>query len=415
MIRISERQTQKIDEGFGKRAIEAYASATSVHPGETISFHVRTNSRDQFTVAIYREPDTSASLHESDKQNAEPYPIPDNAHKTGCCWPAGYTFRVPDNWRSGIYKATLSRVSGEGTTDVSFVVKAIEPGKNSKILLHRPVATFQAYNTSGDGSFYSGPPPAVKLSLDRPYDEDSTFLPDRWELPFIQWLENKNFEVEYCTSIDLHSDLNLLKNYQLLLSVGHDEYWSWEMRNNVEAFIANGGNVAFFSGNVSWWQVRFEDNNRIMVCYKEHTQEELDANPGIDPSRLTKNWKDVGRRENRMTGVSYENGAGWYDPNWIKDRPAVGYRVRLSHHWVFNNTNLKDNDEFGAEGKQENLIVGYETDAALFTENNDIPVVTGTDDTPLNFQILATADLGGWNQNGIIILVRIIMAQARRL
>jgi hypothetical protein len=398
VIKISEMQTQKIDEGFGKRAIEGYASATSVHPGETISFHVHTNSRDQFTVAIYREPDTSCSLHKSDKQNAEPYPIPNNAHKTGCRWPAGYTFKVPDDWRSGIYKARLSRVSGEGTTDVSFVVKAIAPGKISKILLHRPIATFQAYNTAGGGSFYSEPPTPVELSLDRPYDIDIDFLLSRWELPFVQWLENNNFQVEYCTSIDLHSDSNLLKNYQLLLSVGHDEYWSWEMRDNVEAFIANGGNVAFFSGNVSWWQIRFEDNNRTIVCYKDETQAELDANPGIDPSRLTKHWKDVGRRENQMTGVSYENGAGWYDTHWIDDRPAVGYRVRLSQHWVFDNTNLKDNDEFGAGVKQENLIVGYETDAALFTEINGIPVVTGTDETPLNFQILATADLRDWNE-----------------
>ena len=34
-----------------------------------------------------------------------------------------------------------------------------------------------------------------------------------------------------------------------MLSVGHDEYWSWEMRDAVEGFVAAGGNVAFFSGN----------------------------------------------------------------------------------------------------------------------------------------------------------------------
>jgi hypothetical protein len=31
------------------------------------------------------------------------------------------------------------------------------------------------------------------------------------------------------------------------------------MRDTTEAFIARGGNVAFFSGNTSFWQVRMED------------------------------------------------------------------------------------------------------------------------------------------------------------
>jgi hypothetical protein len=44
--------------------------------------------------------------------------------------------------------------------------------------------------------------------------------------------------------------------YRLLLSVGHDEYWSGPMRDTVEG-SSPGGNVAFFSGNTSFWQVRW--------------------------------------------------------------------------------------------------------------------------------------------------------------
>ena len=49
---------------------------------------------------------------------------------------------------------------------------------------------------------------------------------------------------------------NLLERYRLLVSVGHDEYWSKEMRDNVENFAASGGHVVFLSGNVCWFQVR---------------------------------------------------------------------------------------------------------------------------------------------------------------
>jgi hypothetical protein len=40
-----------------------------------------------------------------------------------------------------------------------------------------------------------------------------------YEYPFMRWLEMNGFEVEYCTSIDLHADRHFLDN-QLLLSMG---------------------------------------------------------------------------------------------------------------------------------------------------------------------------------------------------
>ncbi|GEM_PF-2275551 len=43
-----------------------------------------------------------------------------------------------------------------------------------------------------------------------------------------------------------------------MLIVGHDEYWSQEMLDHLESYIYNGGNVAVFSGNTCYRQVRFE-------------------------------------------------------------------------------------------------------------------------------------------------------------
>ena len=168
------------------------------------------------------------------------------------------------------------------------------------------------------------------------------------------------------------------------------------MRDNVEAFVASGGNVAFFSGNVCWWQVRFEDNNRTMVCYKDATEDSQLT--GVDNNRITVNWRDqpVSRPENSLTGVSFANGAGWWNGD-AGSRPAVDYRVRFARHWVFETTGLNDGDGFGAA----DLIVGYEVDAAVFVEDeNGIPRATGTDGTPLNFLVLATADCTSWGPGG---------------
>jgi hypothetical protein len=75
------------------------------------------------------------------------------------------------------------------------------------------------------------------------------------------------------------------------------------MRDSVERFVANGGNVAFFSGNVCRWQVRVENNNRTMVCYRYRVAD--DPLAGTDNERVTVNWyaAPVDRPGNRMTGV----------------------------------------------------------------------------------------------------------------
>ena len=74
-----------------------------------------------------------------------------------------------------------------------------------------------------------------------------------WEVPLIRWLAHQGIAVEFCTATDLHKDqanhAGFLQNYKLLVSVGHDEYWSKEMRDNVESFTKAGGNVAFLSAN----------------------------------------------------------------------------------------------------------------------------------------------------------------------
>ncbi len=79
-----------------------------------------------------------------------------------------------------------------------------------------------------------------------------------WELPFVVWAESNGYTLEYAANSDLEFHPEILNAYRLVLSVGHDEYWSAPMRDHLEEFIGRGGNVAFFSGNTCCWQVRSE-------------------------------------------------------------------------------------------------------------------------------------------------------------
>src|SRR5207249_5352237 len=113
---------------------------------------------------------------------------------------------------------------------------------------------------------------AVKVSYDRPYANYGFGQVD--EIEFIRWIERMGYDVTYSTDVDTHTNGAALRNHRALLSVGHDEYWSKEMRDAAEGARDAGVNLAFFGANAVYWQVRFEASgsglaNRVIVCYKD--------------------------------------------------------------------------------------------------------------------------------------------------
>jgi hypothetical protein len=273
-------------------------------------------------------------------------------------------------------------------------MRAQQPGKRAKILLQLCTNTYNAYNQWGGASLYGGPKGVVtRVSFERPYlgfaaEDNFTNLYSgwrRWELPFVEWAESAGYAIEYAVNADLERHPELLRDYRLVLSVGHDEYWSAGMRDALERFIANGGNAAFFSGNTCFWQVRMEDDHRALTSWKMNFQNDP-AYAGGDHEHLTGTWSNclVKRPENRMTGVSFTYG-GYHA---FANQPGDGaYTIHRPEHWMFAGTRVACGDKLGAGDK----IVGYECDGCQFTEEAGLPVATGADGTPASFQILGTA------------------------
>ena len=204
-----------------------------------------------------------------------------------------------------------------------------------------------------------------------------------WEGPFFRWAESQGYAVDVATSTDLHADPLCLAQYKAMLSVGHDEYWSWEMRDAVEEFVDTGGNVAFFSGNNVCWQVRFDPDVAKMTSYNF-------MGPYSDPvvgtpeqRRMTGLWSDpmIGRPENHLTGVSFTRG-GYVRFGYGVPRGSGGYTVWRPEHWVFEGTSLRYGDLFGAD----QLVVGYEADGCALALENNLPVPTGEDGTPATWR-----------------------------
>ena len=96
--------------------------------------------------------------------------------------------------------------------------------------------------------------------------------------------------------------------------VGHDEYWTWEMRDAVDRYVERGGYAARFAGNFMW-QTRLERDGKAQVCYKYRARAEDPVYKSADPSRTTDSWeaREIGRPGALTFGLNATNGlyAGW--------------------------------------------------------------------------------------------------------
>jgi hypothetical protein len=375
--------------------IEAYTDQVSYAPGEEVGLCVSTSaakySLEVARVGAKRE----VVLSKGDLPGGE-HPVPEDCSSHGCRWPVSFRFSIPAEWKSGYYSISLSvedrggafvqRNRRTAASEAFFIVRAAQPGQTSKILLQLSTNTYNAYNNWGGHSLYAfharNKLQGHRVSFDRP--PSSQF--NNWEQPFVAWAEANGYALEYAANSDLEFHPELLPHYRLVLSVGHDEYWSAKMRDHLEDFIGKGGNVAFFSGNTCCWQVRSEDNGRALTSWKQWYNSDP-VFPTEDHRLLSTLWSHhlVGRPENQLTGVGFLWGGYHRSHGQFMDGPAA-FTVHRPEHWVFEGTKLERGDAFGGK----DTIVGYECDGCEFTMEDGLPVPTGRDGTPKDFVILGT-------------------------
>ncbi|NND05528.1 MAG: hypothetical protein HKN87_04030 [Saprospiraceae bacterium] len=376
--------------------VEGYTDQLSYLPGDQVHFHL-SSSEDICHVAIRRLGLENTLVWEMDSLPVQMQHVPERASTHGCDWPVTHSLKIPEDWQTGYYEVSL-QIDDEGGTFVHrnrrsaegamfFVVRSARPGQNTKILLQLATNTYNAYNNWGGSSLYGYHGRANlqghRVSFDRP--PRSLFY--RWEHDFIKWAEKNGYVLDYAVNSDLEFRPEVLEHYNLVLSVGHDEYWSTPMRDHLEAYIENGGHVAFFSGNSVCWQVRSEDEGRALTCWKQW----YNMDPVYqtdDHSKLSTLWGHhlVDRPENELTGVGFLHGGYHRSHGQFMDGSGA-YTVHRPDHWLFEGTDLQPDQEFGGK----HTVVGYECDGCEMTLVDGLPEPTHRDGTPDNFVILATA------------------------
>ena len=427
-------------EGYYENDLWAYTDATSYAPGDRVTFFV-SSPIPEVSCRVSRVGADEKTVHEQAGIRAGQHDVPEHAYRDGCAWPDTFSLTVGSDWPSGYYRVALR--AGELAAEHFFVVRSANPGAESRHVLVLATNTYQAYNTWGglnlygnDASFVDSsdqlvhrPTPATVVAWDRPYSKcliaapvptripalarrgmgQGVGLPEataelvaagasvwdmpggfvnKWEQQFVAWAERAGLAIDYLAQCDLDRDANALDAYASYLSVGHDEYWSWEERDVVEAFVDAGGQAAFFSGNTSFCQVRFERDGRAMAGYK-FTAPSDDPVLGTDRERrLTSIWSDplIDRPETQMTGVTFCR-AGYSRVGYAGSRASGGYTIYRPEHWSLEGTDLFYGDVIGDEA----TLVGYETDGCAFRFEGGLPMPTGEDGAPEGFEIVGVA------------------------
>jgi N,N-dimethylformamidase beta subunit-like, C-terminal len=248
------------------------------------------------------------------------------------------SWAVPADSVSGVYIARLVRDDNGGASQIPFVVR--DDAASSDMLVKTSDATWQAYNQYGGNSLYSctspcppGSPGAYKgafsVSYNRPFD--GTIPQDGGrsylfyaEYQMIRFIERNGYDASYTSQPDVAANAGLLRNHKLIISSGHDEYWSAAERANVEAARDAGVSLAFFSGNEVFWKTRWQSSSadgtptqyRTLTTYKD-----THFNASTDPVEWTGTWADPrfnapgdgGRPPNALTGQFFIVNSGSAD------------------------------------------------------------------------------------------------------
>jgi hypothetical protein len=358
-----------------RRGIEAYASHTSVTSGDTLDVHISTYPASRYSVSIYRMGYYGGAGGRLMRTigplqgTTEATPGDGNRKLIECSWKVGFSLQIPHDWLSGVYLGKLSTIPEPAgqyldleLASEAYVIFVVRDNRKADLLFQASDMTWLAYNRwpqwrsmydlgeapwgASDGKVgYDG-------GFDRPYalywngypagfhpltNGSGEFLMTEFPLAF--WLEKEGYDVSYISNVDTHADADGLLRAKVLLSVGHDEYWTERMLENVTRARDAGISLAFLSGNAISGVVELL--------------------PGGDgrPNRV---MRRVGRdfpAEHELMGAT-SHGVGFAD--WTSDNVE---------HWVFEGTDMKKGDRVAQ-------LVGWEYHGAPLAPHPGLVVLS---------------------------------------
>ena len=427
--------------------IWGYTPEMSYAPGDRVAFHVSTTA-PEWELEIGRDGLVYQPLLLRTGLPGRHHDTPADCSVAGCGWPESHAITIPADWAPGGYLVTFRARRGDDMVEEHhlFLLRTAADNPPPPYVLVCATGTWLAYNCWGGSNHYQGitgpdgnafspvvstqrpwtrgfcklPQGAPRTVMEQPpkpgdmvrypymewayaYGYSKKYASAGWasyERHFARWAEGEGYDFDIIALHDLHRDPELLSRYACAVFVGHDEYWSAEMRDAVDAFVETGGKAARFAGNFLW-QTRIEDGGHTQVCYKYIA--ETDPLVGTDRDRfVTSAWEVApANRPGALTfGVNALRGIYASLGNCVGGGPG-GFTVYRPGHWAFDGADLGYGDLLGATGR----VFGYEVDGLDYRFEDGLPYPTGTDGAAPEIEILAMglatnieADHGIWGE-----------------
>lgn len=384
ITKVVREDGENYEDGWHRRkAIEGYTSHTSIKAGETLNIYVSTEPADEFRLDIYRmgyydgKGGRLVKSFPSLKGISQPTPSDGKRYLIECQWKATTSFTIPREWVSGVY---LGKLTTKNTDAQAYVIFIVKDDRKADVLFQCSDLTWCAYDRwpawrslydTPTDQWAGGTTNTYDVGFDRPYalywngfpagfepltNGSGEFLMTEFPLAF--WLEKEGYDVTYISNVDTHADGQGLLRGKVFLSVGHDEYWTQQMFDNVSKARDAGVNLAFLSGNSVSGLV------------------ELLPSTDGRPNRVVHYLDRFKNEEDLMGANSYGVGLA----PWTCTAPG---------HWIFEGTGMKKGDIIrelvGWEYHGPPLATGYK-DFEVLAEGN----VHEFNGTPMSRKYAAT-------------------------
>jgi hypothetical protein len=338
--------------------IEGFANQVQAQQGQRVTLYVSTTGatfRAQAFRMGYYQGKGARLIWQSSQVEGKKQPacsVATGINMVACDkWIPSLTFTITQQWVQGDY---LIKLTAPGRRQSYVPLTIWDPGSAAAYVIKNDVFTWQAWNFYGGYDYYQGlgdcPPDlypvcnrARVVSYDRPYaaeDGSGNFL--GLEYPLVKWAEQRGLDVTYATDLTVAEHPQYLDDHKALLSLGHDECWSYDERKNMVAAHGKGMNIVFFAASPVLRHVRSQASplgqDRELVDYRDSAADSLDVIPGAAMLVTGNEWSNPPSSwpEYDFVGDTY---AGFLEPGL-----HAGFRVADAAAWIFGGTGLKNGD-----------------------------------------------------------------------
>jgi len=195
------------------------------------------------------------------------------------------------------------------------------------------------------------------------------------------WLAAKGIAYDVAADEDLHREgVELLARYRVVLTGTHPEYWTGEMLDAAQAYLAAGGRFIYLGGNGFYWVTSYDpERPHVIEVRRWGGSQAWTANAGeyhhSTTGELGGMWRERGRAPQVLTGVGFTAmGHGGAQPY---RRTPASHDPRAA--WIFEG--VGDDELIGDDGLVMGGAAGFEmdrADTALGTPPHALVVASAT-------------------------------------